>query len=405
MDKEKKQIEKTAAETKSIGFDYQYYFFLWKLLSLETGGSVGLEVKDDVHTELNNSKQIFYQIKHTIQKKSDGTSTNLSTLDKDFWKTLSNWAKVISDKNDGRGKKNQQLIFLKKTSFVLASNKSSASNNKILKSIADLQIDQKSITKIKTVFKDLSDKTQNNNIIRYIEDILELQDDVLNSFLLHVFFELDEDDIIQKCKDAIKSDKIPENRIDDVFSSLDSSIRADNFIDIKNGKKIEIAFDDFYLKYRRHYDLARSASLKIKAFTGKLPDRLEEQTFIKQILEIKDVQSDDIEAIAEYTRFRLKLRNNVDEWLQNGELTNEEIESLRNDAINQWKNEFRKGYRGDVDIKEYNSKGLGILDCIRDKKLKIADQELETDMCNGEFYELSDTPEIGWRKDWERYKK
>ena len=237
MDKEKKQIEKTAAETKSIGFDYQYYFFLWKLLSLETGESVGLEVKDDVHTELNNSKQIFYQIKHTIQKKSDGTSTNLSTLDKDFWKTLSNWAKVISDKNDGRGRKNQQLIFLKKTSFVLASNKSSASNNKILKGIADLQIDQKSITKIKTVFKDLSDKTQNNNIIRYIEDILELQDDVLNSFLLHVFFELDEDDIIQKCKDAIKSDKIPENRIDDVFSNLDSSIRADNFIDIKNGKK------------------------------------------------------------------------------------------------------------------------------------------------------------------------
>lgn len=65
MDKEKTQIEKTAAETKSIGFDYQYYFFLWKLLSLETGESVGLEVKDDVHTELNNGKQIFYQIKHT----------------------------------------------------------------------------------------------------------------------------------------------------------------------------------------------------------------------------------------------------------------------------------------------------------------------------------------------------
>ena len=49
--KEKTQIEKTAAETKSIGFDYQYYFFLWKLLSLETGESVGLEVKDDVHTQ------------------------------------------------------------------------------------------------------------------------------------------------------------------------------------------------------------------------------------------------------------------------------------------------------------------------------------------------------------------
>ena len=50
MGKEKTHIEKTAAETKSIGFDYQYYFFLWKLLSLRKGESVGLEVKDDVHT-------------------------------------------------------------------------------------------------------------------------------------------------------------------------------------------------------------------------------------------------------------------------------------------------------------------------------------------------------------------
>ena len=261
------------------------------------------------------------------------------------------------------------------------------------------------ISDIKKTFETFSGKSNDSNIMGYIKDVLRLEDGVLKKFLSKVFFELDEDDIIQKCKDAIKSDKIPENRIDDVFSNLDSSIRADNFIDIKNGKKIEIAFDDFYLKYRRHYDLARSASLKIKAFTGKLPDRLEEQTFIKQILEIKDVQSDNIEAITEYTRFRLKLRNNVDEWLQKGELTSDEIESLRNDAITQWKNEFRKGYRGDVDIKEYNSKGLGILDCIRDKKLRIADQDLETDMCNGEFYELSDTPEIGWRKDWEKYKK
>ena len=69
MAKKQTQTDKTSAETKSIGFDYQYYFFLWKLLSLRTGESVGLEVKDDVHTKLNNDEQIFYQIKHTIKKK------------------------------------------------------------------------------------------------------------------------------------------------------------------------------------------------------------------------------------------------------------------------------------------------------------------------------------------------
>ena len=67
MSIEKTHVDKTSAETKSIGFEYQYYFFLWKVLSLEHGETVGLEVKDDVHTELNDSTQILYQLKHTIK--------------------------------------------------------------------------------------------------------------------------------------------------------------------------------------------------------------------------------------------------------------------------------------------------------------------------------------------------
>jgi len=101
-----KHIDKTSSETKSIGFDYQYYFFLWKLLSLKPGQSVGLEVKDDVHTELNNNIQIFYQLKHTIQKNKAGEIINLTASDTDFWKTLSNWCNnplnsqtEITDKN------------------------------------------------------------------------------------------------------------------------------------------------------------------------------------------------------------------------------------------------------------------------------------------------------------------
>jgi hypothetical protein len=36
--------EQTAAETKSIGFDYQYYYFLLIMIQLETGQSIGYEV-------------------------------------------------------------------------------------------------------------------------------------------------------------------------------------------------------------------------------------------------------------------------------------------------------------------------------------------------------------------------
>ena len=186
MDK-KTHIKKTAAETKSIGFDYQYYFFLWKLLSLRNGESVGLEVKDDVHTELNNDEQVLYQIKHTVQTKEDGNTINLTTSDKDLWKTLSNWAKVISDENDNRANKYEQLSFLKKTSFVLASNKSSAESNNILKNIIDLQKNTNTIVEVKKVFQVLSDASEDKTLTSNIGDVLELVDEVLNEFLLKVF--------------------------------------------------------------------------------------------------------------------------------------------------------------------------------------------------------------------------
>ena len=300
MGNNKTHIEKTAAETKSIGFDYQYYFFLWKLLSLEMGESVGLEVKDDVHTELNNNTQVLYQVKHTTQLNSDGTTVNLTTSDTDLWKTLSNWAQVISDSNDNRTQKNEQLSFIKKTSFVLASNKSSSANNTIVKSIMDYQRDPNIIAQTKEVFESLLKKSKDETLKGYIHHVLGLDFDVFKEFMLKIFFELDEDDIIGKCKDAIKSDKIDEKKLDLVYSGLDSAIRADNFINIKQGKKIQITFEDFYSKYRRHYDLARNDSLSIKAFDSSLPEELELQIFIKQLVEIGDLENSDFENIAEF---------------------------------------------------------------------------------------------------------
>ena len=94
-------VDKTSAEDKSIGFDYQYYYFLNELINLKQGQTLGLEVMDDVHSELSDNSQILVQLKYTIQTKLDGTPKNLTALDADFWKTLSNWCKVISDENAG----------------------------------------------------------------------------------------------------------------------------------------------------------------------------------------------------------------------------------------------------------------------------------------------------------------
>jgi hypothetical protein len=68
MSNNKTHTEKTAAESKSIGLTTNI-IFLWKVLLLQPNESVGLEVKDDVHTDLSNNHKILYQLRHTIKKK------------------------------------------------------------------------------------------------------------------------------------------------------------------------------------------------------------------------------------------------------------------------------------------------------------------------------------------------
>jgi hypothetical protein len=405
MSNNKTHTEKTAAETKSIGFDYQYYFFLWRVLLLQPNESVGLEVKDDVHTDLGNNHQVLYQLKHTIQKKPKGALVNLTTSDLDMWKTFSNWSKVISDTNDSRGTTQAQLNFIEKTSFVLASNKSSNKSNKVVSIISQLQSGTKNVNDVINDFQSLVKSTKNSDLKGYIIDVLSLEARVLQHFFLNTFFHLDDDNIITKCKDAIKGKMIPQEKIDKAFKTIDSTLRSDNFLKVKEGIKIEITFNDLFKKYRRLFDMYRNGSLDVQEYKGALGDNLEDQVFIKQLVEIGFVQSGDFDRITKLTLFKLKLINNLDEWKRDGNVTDLELERFKSNAFNLWDNEFRIKHVGNISEEEYNKKGIEVLRTVLKENLKLAEQDLDVDLCNGKFYSLSDEPIIGWRKDWEKHKK
>lgn len=405
MGKNKTHTEATSAETTSIGFDYQYYFFLWKVLSLLPGESVGLEVKDDVHCDLSNNHQLLFQIKHTIKKSADGSPKNLTTSDLDMWKTFSNWSKVISDKNDLREKESSQLNYLEKTCFVLASNKASNKSNKVVLIINDLRNGIKSEHDIIKYFTKIKDASTNETLKRYINQVLTLDIKVLKRFLMNVFFHLDEVDIISKCKEAIKAKMIPLNKIDEAFAKLNSTIHTDNFLKVKDGDKIEISFDIFFMKYRRYFDIYRNGNLVVQEYTGLMPSSLYDQIFIKQLVEIGYVANADFEMISELTRFKLKLQTNLLDWKQNGEITDSELKAFTDNSLNIWITEFRFKYIRPVSEEEYNLKGLDILQKVLNENLDLGGQKLDVDLCQGKFYSLSDEPLIGWRKDWEKHKK
>src|SRR5690606_16015486 len=115
--------------------DYQYYYFLNELLNLKNGQVVGLEVLDDVHVERHDGSHLLIQLKHTVQKNAQDIPINLTTMDSDLWKSLSNWCKVIVDPAEGRISAPTQIAFIEKTGFLLASNKSDSGTNTMLVSI------------------------------------------------------------------------------------------------------------------------------------------------------------------------------------------------------------------------------------------------------------------------------
>jgi hypothetical protein len=251
LNTQKTYTEKTAAADKSIGFEYQYYYFLYRVLKLGVNQSVGLEVKDDVHTDLDNDHQILIQLKHTVQKKADNSPQNLSNFDSDLWKTLSNWSKVISDEEDGRKEIHNQLSFIKKTDFMLVTNKSYTSDCKFFSICENPYNARKELEKLKS-------ETKSITIQEYIQNILKLVDDVLVTFIQHIVIETEINDVINLCKQAIIEHHIPSSSVEQLFRDLDSIIRQDNFIDIRAGKKIIISFDDFSKKYRRYFDIAHN---------------------------------------------------------------------------------------------------------------------------------------------------
>lgn len=106
--------------------------------------------------------------------------------------------------------------------------------------------------------------------------------------------------------------------------------------------------------------------------------------------------------MAQFTRFKLKLENNITKWYTEGEITIEEIENYRNQAKLKWLNKFRAlSNKTDFD----DNVSLEIINYLREVDLNLDGQNLGTELSNGEFYYLSDIPEIGWKKDWEKYKE
>ncbi|AFQ17348.1 MULTISPECIES: hypothetical protein [Bacillus cereus group] len=431
MKKVKSHQEITAAEDKSIGFEYQYYYFLYLILGLESGESIGLEIKDDIHIDFPNNQQALLQLKHSVQTNSKGEVINLRESDVDLWKTIFNWVKVINDSVEGRTEIDLQIEYMEKTNFILVSNKAYNMTNLFLVNLQKYQQGTFSISDFKGYLQEKyntrigkqdtqknNEKTGEDKLLIYINELLNQEDKWLETFLKKLSFDLDEDNLIERIKLRIKEKFIPENRIEDVFSSLDSNIRRDNYIAIKEQKRIEYSFDHLYEKYTRCFLIGRTNKRIVRRENPLIPDNPEEQLFIKQLEDIEIISTEDEdyqEQIVKRTIAKLLTYNNLEQWKQEGELMDTEKERFDKESIYEWEVAFDSTYmklkrkmrrkEGCIDEDELIDLANDCLVEVLSKKIEFDGFELDLEMSNGQYYLLSDKPLIGWRYDWDkRYK-
>lgn len=400
---EKTHYEKTSADTKEIGFDYQYLCFISKLLDIKIGQKIAYEEKDDIHIESSDGKLILIQVKHSIQTNTNHEIINLTKLDLDLWKTLYNWAKIITDSNSERSKVQKQLSFLQNTHFVLLTNKNLATNPVLLK-IKALKDGNLELKEFKDYLDSLKKQTDSSTIVEYINTLSSLNKQVYECFINNILTEQTKTNIIERIKQQIREKMIKQSRIDDVFGSIYAKLKIDFFEKVHNGEKQVITYDEYLDIFTPIFENFKTTLLPYRYFKRLLPDNIAEQYFIQQLIEIGDISENDIVEMADYTESMLQMKMNLDKWYEDNELTIEDIENFHKETFNIWKNNHKKHHTNSSN--EDNMNAYACLSELREKLLKIQQTELQTSPSNGEFYYLSNEKRLGWKKYWqEKYKK
>ncbi|MDQ0477472.1 ABC-three component system protein [Chryseobacterium sp. MDT2-18] len=401
--------EQHTAGPQAIGFDYQFYYFMFLALDLKFGQKIGFEVKDDVHIDKEDGTTILYQAKHTILKNAKGNPQNLTDLDTDLWKTLSNWVDFVNaDKSSD---------FLKKHTFILVTNKSE-SNNDFIASLNTFKADN-NFDNIKSKIKELETKTKDETLKGYLKKVAKLSKSKLELFLKKLSIETGEDEIIDKIKNRILEKYYQENLVEPIFEKFSSELNLSKYLDIKAGGKFEISGDDFGKRFGKCFKVATEIRpLPKREFPVLLPDNLESQIFIKQLLDIGEIQTGSND-IRNYTTQMLKFLNHFTYWSEEENfILLTDIEEFKNNSIQIWITEFKAKYRqierqinngSAIEDLEDDIKNLGVdlVDCIRKQDLSIPGfSALGIEFSNGHYYALSDKLEIGWHFDWgNKYKK
>lgn len=392
--------KKDTVAPQIAGFDYQFCYFVYLLLKLEEGESIGFEVLDDIHISTTENGIKYYQAKHSILKyKGTNTIKKLSTLDNDLWKTINNWISKIDIPNID----NQE--------FILFTNKTNDSNI-FIDAVKKIKSDNKIIEFRKTIEDKILKKTKSEVIESYITKLTALDDDVLTKFVTQMQIETDVDNLESKLLKLLNHKNYQSDSINSsLLGLLFTNIFFYKFNTAKKGEEFIISFEDFSSIGERIFSLSLDKkSLPSREYQIKDTD-YQNYIFIKQLQDIKIYNIEKREKQMELIYKFLYSKNNIDYWVQNHSLCYTDIQLLEKETIKKWKNNFDNEYgKYSLSIDKNDQNKLLVAHAVHSnmvsENLNIPQYEdLDIDTSHGFVYKLNDELKIGWIEDWEiKYK-
>lgn len=400
MAEQKNRTEITSADKQQLGFEYQYLYFIVRLLRMLPNEEVGYESLDDVHIISTNDETAYIQVKHTIETTADGSPPNLTRLSEDLWKTLSNWCKLVADPAENRVNSAAQKEFLSKASFIFVTNRNLGANDVILR-IQELKERALMASQFRDYLSLLSKETKNPEIKNYIKDVKKLSASILFAFLSKVEFHSTEESLFDRIRDGIRSKMIDDEYIDDVFGELFLQLKENFFKTVKAGKHQVITYLEWTNKYKAAFNKYRTTPLPFRQYTPLLPDHLEQQIFVQELIEIGAIDIGDLPEITELTEYYLSVELQLADWKREDRITDSTIKDFHKKAALIWKRIHQSSHR--TTKQNINADFVNALSCfdeVMKERLNLISTDIGLPLSNGEFVKLANEEHIGWKYSW-----
>lgn len=409
--------EQHTAMDKIGGFVYQFYCFLYHVLTMNKGDEVSFEKLDDAAVKAGNLITL-YQAKHTIQVDAGGNKIALTDRSPDLWKAIDVWRKLIVGKEDEHRTETEMQRYIAEHQFVFLSNKLPCDNKfvalceEIKNGAGEDRIDAV-LDEIKqeerSRKKDAKPAKSERRTTQMMIDDLKVFG-LRNEFLSKISFEVKSQEEIKKdCIDYI-ADRI---RFSDdealvVFKDFLTEAVDDFFEKADKGDPLSYTYKEQRKRFERVFQYHREEKLDFRINMEKYKKEFLDLVCIQQLIKVNDFAESETDKVAKYASYYYSFKNRYDQLREDSKILDPEDELFRSDAINFWDNEFGNAYDGLDEMATEEAilkKAKKLLYEVRKHNLKLRSEMLGETISNGAYYYLSDECLIGWHRDWKHFFK